>query len=281
MRSIDPSETFTGRILLLVPHMDDCVLSCGGMIARLPDKQNFFVIYATDGSGSPRPVLHSRSTAPDDLVQAREQEAVSALAFLGIPAANIRFLKLPDGHLSQYKQDLYSLLQEAAAPLNPDLILAPFRYDRHPDHLALNHAAVRLFFQSSGKTRLVEYFVYYQWRMLSQGDIRKYIRPDLLVQVDVSDVSAQKRAALDLFKSQTTRFYPWQTRPNLTPQLLDAVSQAPEVFLSFDPSLPGAAVLTHNVLWIRLAHRLEPILKERKDQVVALIRGELWKNGKR
>jgi hypothetical protein len=51
-----------------------------------------------------------------------------------------------------------------------------FSLDRHSGHLALNKASVDLFHQNNGKTRLLEYFVYYQWRMLSQGDIHKYIR---------------------------------------------------------------------------------------------------------
>jgi hypothetical protein len=117
---------------------------------------------------------------------------------------------------------------------------------------------------------LFEYFVYYECRLLPAGDIREYIRPQHLLQVDIEDVSARKRAALDHFKTQTTRFYDWQTRPNLTPQLLDKVSRTPEFFLRYDASAPGPAVFDRSVTWIRMAHRLEPIIKKRKDQVVAL-----------
>ena len=103
------------------------------------------------------------------------------------------------------------------------------------------------------------------YRLLPRGDIRAYVRPGLLRRVDPGEASAVKRAALDRFASQTTRFYPWQTRPNLTPALLDAVSAEPEVFLRYDPALGGPAVLAGPVPWIRVAHRIEPWLKKRKQ----------------
>ena len=52
---------------------------------------------------------------------------------------------------------------------------------------------------------LVEYFVYYQWRLLPEGDVRQYIRPDQLLEVDTAASGIKKRTALDFFKSQTTQ----------------------------------------------------------------------------
>jgi hypothetical protein len=83
-------------------------------------------------------------------------------------------------------------------------------------------------------------------------------------------VADKKKKALHLFKSQTTRFYPWQARPNLTPQLIDEVCYSPEYFLKCDPSMPGAAIFSHSAFSIRLLHRLEPYLKAKKDRVIGL-----------
>ena len=88
-----------------------------------------------------------------------------------------------------------------------------------------------------------------------------------MMAVDLTPVAALKRAALDAFASQTTRFYPWQTRPNLVPELLDDVSAGPEVFVRDAP--PGGRVFARGALRIRLLHRLEPTLKRPKDRTAA------------
>jgi len=194
------------------------------------------------------------------------------MTLLGIMPEQITFLNLPDGHLKQHRPALQEGVDIALRRIQPDLVLAPFRYDRHPDHLALNHVLTEAIHRGRYIGQLVEYFVYQHWRLLPQKDVRRYIRPEHLWTVDIQPVAQQKRAALDCFTSQTTLFYEWQTRPNLTPHLLSAVSQAPEIFLPFDPVRPGPAIFTRLVWWIRLAHRLEPLLKRRKDQAMALLR---------
>jgi LmbE family N-acetylglucosaminyl deacetylase len=132
----------------------------------------------------------------------------------------------------------------------------------------------------SYRAELNEYFIYYRSRLLPAGDIRQYIHPQHLVAVNIEAVLAQKRAALDCFKSQTTRFYTWQSRPNLTKPLLDEVSRTPEFFLRYNPSFPGAAIFSRAVPWIRFVHRTEPYLKKRKDHVVAVLNRGLHWNGR-
>jgi LmbE family N-acetylglucosaminyl deacetylase len=272
MMQVEVADFFRGSGLILVPHMDDEALGCGGTITLLLDKRDWHVVYATDGMGSPEPVLPWRDEISPDLGQIRQDEAQAALTVLGIPADNIYFLNLPDGRLRQYQSALDKSVADLVDRLQPDHLLAPFRYDRHPDHLALNRAATRLVQSGRYQSCLTEYFVYHYWRMLPTGDVRDYIRPELLAEVDVTTVARQKRAALGCFKSQTTRFYSWQARPNLTPELLDAVSQEPELFLRYDPAWPGTAVFDRAVPWIRIAHRLEPWLKKHKDRLMAWVR---------
>jgi hypothetical protein len=111
--------------------------------------------------------------------------------------------------------------------------------------------------------------VYYRWRLLPKRDIRKYIQPAYLVQVNIESVAWKKREALACFKSQTTLYYPWQTRPILTPVLLDEECQNPEYFLLPDPAVEGSAVFTGLMLWIKIAHGLEPRLQKWKYLVGA------------
>lgn len=278
---VDPIEVFQGVIFIAVPHMDDGVLACGGTIAKLPQKERIHVIYATDGMRSPAPILPWRDAISPDLGKMRMQEARAAMGYLGLPEENIHFLGLPEDRLKNHMKALSRLLTDLIGQIEPVHILTPFRYDRHTDHLALNHVITAAGQQGVFQAKLTEYFVYYRWRLLPAGDVRKYIQPQCLLEVDVEDVSAQKRAALDCFRTQTTRFYAWQLRPNLPPQLLDEVSQTPELFLGYDPSLPGAAVFTRSVTWIRLAHRLEPFMKKKKDQAMALWGRGFHRNGRK
>lgn len=266
----DPAELFEGVILLAVPHMDDEILGCGGTLARLPDPGRVHVVYATDGRRSPEPLLPwSDRVDREQLALDRAEEAREALESLGVPREQLHFLGLPDSGLQGCGAELLEGLRDRIEVVRPRHLLAPFRYDRHPDHLALNRAATECR-RSGAVPELTEYFVYHHSRLLARGDVRAYIPAEALVSVDVESVARRKYEALRCFRSQTTRYFPWQTRPNLTEELLQEVSRAPEVFLRYDPGVDGAAIFETGAIWIRLANRLEPLLKKRKDQLVAL-----------
>jgi len=127
---------------------------------------------------------------------------------------------------------------------------------------------------SHGNTQpqLIEYFVYYRWRLMPKRDIRKYIWSQFLFKLEIGDVARQKRQALDCFTSQTTIYYPWQTRPILTSMLLDEECRNPEFFLISKDSLKGTAVFSNSVLWIPLAHRVEPFLQRWKYRIGAALK---------
>jgi LmbE family N-acetylglucosaminyl deacetylase len=275
---VDPMDVFQDTVLIAVPHMDDGMLACGGTIALLPHKDRLHVVYATDGMGSPAPVVTWRDSASPDLGAVRVKEARAAMGYLDVPDENIHFLGLPDGRLKNHRRALSRLLIDMIGQIEPTQILMPFRYDCHADHLALNHAITAAHRQGIVQADMAEYFVYYRWRLLPAGDVRKYINPGHLFEVNIEHVSAQKRAALNHFRTQTTKFYAWQTRPNLPAQLLDEVSQTAELFLRYDASAPGAAIFERNVTWIRVAHRFEPFMKKKKDQALALWARGLGRN---
>jgi hypothetical protein len=121
--------------------------------------------------------------------------------------------------------------------------------------------------------QLIEYFVYYRYRLLPKRDIRKYIKPQFLYELNISEVAHQKREALNCFTSQTTIYYPWQTRPILTSSLLDQECQNPEYFLMSNGYHSGAAIFETAVLLIRIAHRIEPILVRWKYVMSSILKG--------
>ena len=263
MQSLD-LQLFSGTIVIVAPHMDDEALACGGLIAKLPQKNRIHIIYATDGMKSPAPIIPGSDEITADLGRIRMQESREAMKLLGIPEPNLHFLCLPEAHLREHLSELRESLRAKFQSIRSAHIFVPFRYDRHPDHLAVNQAVMSDLQQGILDAELVEYFVYYRWRLMPKRDIRKYIKPALLYKLDTADVSTKKREALDCFKSQTTRYYPWQTRPILTSTLLDEECLNPEFFLRADGSAAGTRVFAGPILWIRLVHRLEPFLQRWK-----------------
>jgi LmbE family N-acetylglucosaminyl deacetylase len=273
---IDPLVLFPGKVVVVAPHMDDELLACGGTIAMLPHKEDIHVVYATDGMKSPSPILPYDAITPD-LGETRMKESEAAMGLLGVATENLHFLRLPEAELKRHLSALRRSLLAQIGRIQPDYILLPFRFDRHPDHLAINQVLTAAYQQGQIQAQLVEYFVYYRWRLLPGRDVRQYIRPPHLLEVDTQSVAALKRKALDCFQSQTTIYYPWQTRPILTPQLLDDTSETPEYFLRYDASMGGTAVFRKSVFWIRLVHRLEPFLQKQKYLLGASLQRRLRK----
>ncbi len=267
----DPAAVFRGTLVFAVPHMDDEVLACGGTIARLPCKDQVHVVYATDGSRSPIPTFPWMAAVSSELPRIRRAEARSALEVLGVPAENGHFLDFPDGGLQRHVADVREAIGRFIDRVQPSHVFVPFRYDRHADHLALHHAVLLTRAARERRIQLVEYFVYYRWRMLPGGDVRAFIRPEHLIAIDIRQQGRQKRCALRCYESQTTRFFDWQDRPILPAERVEEVSRSPELFVHHDPDYPGRAILSRLQHWIPVAHRLEPPLKRTKDELRMLL----------
>jgi N-acetylglucosamine malate deacetylase 1 len=126
------------RVLVVAPHPDDETIGCGGTIARLADRgAAVTVVVVTDGTatvGTPHP--------PDETARRRRAETATACAILGAPPP--RFLGLPDGTVSQHTDDLRGGLVDVVADTRPEIVLAPWPLDRHPDHQACAAAVAHL-----------------------------------------------------------------------------------------------------------------------------------------
>jgi LmbE family N-acetylglucosaminyl deacetylase len=255
-----------GPWLVVAPHMDDESLGCGMLLAQRDVAQRVHVIFASDGSRSPP--LPRGDDALVGLVGRRQEEARRALAELGVAERDVEFLGFPDGTLSSSSGPLQSALEARIRELQPAHVFVPFRYDRHPDHLAVNRAVTGLQSGQRIRAEVWEYFVYSQWRLLPSGDVRTYLRREDLYGTFSEAAAGRKRRALECHRSQTTLLSPTQQRPILTAALLDRVCSEPEALLRQRTDFPGRRVLGAYRWWIPIAHRLEPVLKRLKDRVV-------------
>ena len=272
-RRMLPHELLDGPVTVLAPHMDDEVLGCGATLAALAGVQSIHVVYVTDGAGSPIPEAPWIGRASAELSGIRAREARRAMWVLGIREDNLRFLDLPDGAVARREGELRDLVLALLEELRPRYLLVPFRYDRHLDHVATNRAAVKAVSAGGeGAPQIVEYFVYYRSRLLPGGDVRRYVRADQLAIVEASPFSATKRRALGCYESQTTAFFEWQRRPNLTGRLVDEVSASPEAFVLYSPSFSGSRIFERGAGWVRWVQAVEWPLKRAKDRGVALVR---------
>lgn len=124
------------HLVVLAAHPDDETLGAGGLIATAAAAGvRVTVVVCTDGSRS-----HPRSptTVPGRLATLRRAELRSALDRLA-PAARVQLLGLPDGELAAHADELSTVLDDLVEA--GDLVVAPWRLDRHPDHEAAGTVA--------------------------------------------------------------------------------------------------------------------------------------------
>jgi LmbE family N-acetylglucosaminyl deacetylase len=264
--SIAGTSPFEGDILVCAPHMDDDALGCGTLIALHARRGRVHVLFASDGSRSPEPP-RDEPRADRGLPAVREAEAIAGLAVLGVPRSNIEFMRLPDGSLGLHEDEIARAICDRSEAVGASTVFVPFRYDRHPDHLAVNRAASSAHRDGRCPATLVEYFVYTKWRMLASGDVRDYVRHEDTVRVHAAEAAGLKRAALAHHRSQTTLYYQGQRRPILTGALLDQACAEPETFLRYRPDRAGRRGLARGRWWVPLACKLEPSLKRLKDRL--------------
>jgi LmbE family N-acetylglucosaminyl deacetylase len=189
------------RTVVVAPHPDDEVLVAGGLIAERRRKNlPVMVVAVTDGEAA--------YPGTSGLGSVRQAEQEEALARLGMAGRDIVRLRLPDGQVSSHEE---SLVRDLQAVLTPDTVLiAPWRFDPHPDHEACGRAAVQAA-QVFGHP-LVSY-VFWTWHRH---------RPDALLAFHPQrfeldpELCAAKASALAEYRSQLA----WETGEPILPDFL-------------------------------------------------------------
>jgi LmbE family N-acetylglucosaminyl deacetylase len=125
-------------LLLIIPHADDEVLGCGGLIAEASDLNlEVRIVYLTDGAASH---LGSPTWPPARLASTRRDEALRALAVLGVSRQHVLFLDWPDSkpHPPYARAFSYSarVVVHWSETSPPRSVWAPYRGEDHCDHQA-------------------------------------------------------------------------------------------------------------------------------------------------
>ncbi|UVS82499.1 PIG-L deacetylase family protein [Actinokineospora sp. UTMC 2448] len=207
-------------VVVLSPHPDDDVIACGGTIAaRTAAGADVVVVVVTDGAQSHAAVLgiHDDPT-PAELTGIRRDEARSAAAVLGV--TDVRFLGHGDTRLSETLPALRAQLLALFAELRPAEVFLPHEvHELHGDHRLTGEIAVGCLKELGQTPKLRKYVV---WDERTEAEFaftsrqpteRRAPDGERLVEFDITEHRAAKRAALAEHRTQVSLFAPGQTRP--------------------------------------------------------------------
>ncbi len=130
-RNLEDYRQIKENILIVAPHPDDDVLGVGGYMASAAEKKKqVFVVYITDGAGSPR---RDKNFPNAQMVSRREIEALSALRLLR--AKGGFFLRVNSKELPAKFVQVKGTLAKILDLLQPEEVFIPAPYERHKTHL--------------------------------------------------------------------------------------------------------------------------------------------------
>ena len=182
------------RVVVVAPHPDDEILTCGALLQLVMARGDAPLIVAvTDGEAS-----HPGSPEwpPERLRRERARETDAALACLGIDASHVQRLGIPDGGVTAAEADLTRRL--AAIVQAGDVVIPTWCWDGHPDHESTARACTAAARQSGA--RLLQAPVW-GWHWSAPGDGAMPLAQAHKLMVPAAAL-ARKRAALGCFHSQ-------------------------------------------------------------------------------
>jgi LmbE family N-acetylglucosaminyl deacetylase len=225
--------------VVVAPHQDDETLGCGGIIARTRNEGlPVHVVFITDGSAS-HPG-HPR-LGPPAIAALRRQEAMQAMAYLGVERAAVHFLNEPDGTLKTIaesrRDSLIERLTLLLRTIGPGEVFLPCNPDGSSEHDAtfgfVTDAIVRAHLQPD----IWQYPVWSWWNPVLL--LRRWSATSDCRHLPVEDYLLAKRRAIDCYQSQIAPLAPFLA-PALPPDLVNIFNSDIEYFFRYQlPAPPG------------------------------------------
>ncbi|MBO1113775.1 PIG-L family deacetylase [Bordetella petrii] len=147
-----------GRLVVISPHFDDAVFSCGDWLAACPGGTVLTVYSGVPPSTAPLPDWDRRCgfARADQAVLARHEENRAAMAVLGARGLGLGLLDDQYQGAATVAGRITGMLASALTTLQPAVVLMPLGLF-HRDHLRVSDAALtvwRLFRQAMNNTWL-------------------------------------------------------------------------------------------------------------------------------
>ena len=178
------------RILLMVPHVDDEIIGCGGLLVSLREKNcRVKCLYLTDGASSYNPQL-----GREELARRRMEEGRRVAASLGLEPPE--FLGLEDGKLSPARETV-TMVREELQKFRPEVVFLPSLLEGHRDHTVTAGLGLSAL-QEEGYEADFPLYLYAVSSPLTPFAANRYLplQKELLL----------KEEALKIFQSQTMPF---------------------------------------------------------------------------
>ena len=201
-------------ILAFGAHPDDVELSCGGTLIKLA-KKGF-------QTGIVDLTLAELSTQGDR--QQRQREAEAARQMLKVTLREN--LEIPDGQIDNTDSNRL-LVIETVRKYRPRIVLAPYWYDRHPDHGNASHLVSDSCFFAGLEKIKTDHSAY---RPLSVVYYYQHWVEQPVFVVDISDDFETKMEAVRAYKSQFIRDGKARKTFINRPEFLQSVKSRAEYF---------------------------------------------------
>lgn len=229
-----PYQLREAPAVIIAPHQDDETLACGGVIAR---KRNeglpVHVIFITDGSAS-HPG-HPRLD-PTAIAALRREEAMNAMACLGVERTAVHFLDEPDGTLKNItagrREALVLRIVYLLRAIAPGEIFLPCNPDGSSEHDAAFGFVMDAMNRSHLQPDIWQYPVWSWWnpgllfrRWLASKDCRRQ---------PLEDYRQAKQQAIRCYQSQIVPLAP-DTIAALPTELVDIFLADTEFFFRYQP----------------------------------------------
>lgn len=176
-------------VIFFGAHPDDIELTCGGTAAKLVKSgRKTGIIDLTRGELSTRGTLETRA-----------KETKKATETLGIDVREN--LGLKDGSIVSNEESRLKVIT-AIRKYKPEIIFAPYPFDRHPDHINASSLLRESFFYSGLRNIVTEGFEAYRAKKLYYYP-QAYDIPISFI-IDISDTFTDK---IEAIKCYGTQFY--------------------------------------------------------------------------
>jgi LmbE family N-acetylglucosaminyl deacetylase len=188
------------QIVVLGGHPDDPESGCGGTMARHAQAgDDVLAVYLTrGGQGVP-------GHDPQGVERTRTREAQTACRILNVEPL---FFDFPDGG-SEVSPATLDAVRTLLVERSPDLLLAHWPLDTHPDHQAVGVLALRAWLSANSRDAICSFPLYFYEVMTEQQTL--HFAPNLYT--DITETAPIKRQAVMAHASQhPEHWYPHHER---------------------------------------------------------------------
>ncbi|HIE60085.1 MAG TPA: hypothetical protein EYP82_09285, partial [Hydrogenothermaceae bacterium] len=171
------------KVLVLVPHPDDELLGCGGLLLKFKSLgTKVHLVLFTKGE-SLKSTYDKKS-----LMEIRVKEFRKSISKLGISSYEI--FDFPDGQLEKYEKDIKRIITKLIDSYNPDTVILPFIFDPHKDHSVIGKVGFEIY-KSNPHINFLMYLVH------------TFFRANFLVDISdvVEDLKEKRETTIDDLKN--------------------------------------------------------------------------------